>query len=208
MRRCLNCRGRDHRRWPRPRRGVTARAMLGVNAARAARRHMFAAAAPSTRARRGGFTSRDDAGAAAAAAGARRLGTPSLVVHFGAAVGLEVWTPRGWRGAPRAAPAPPRSSLAPALAKALPGSRPRIQNFTAPRAGVARRPGVARLVSRALPAPTTRCRDWEEDGAPPRGDAFCEPRPDALMADVAATSDAPTYESWRARAGHRCPNVR
>ena len=60
-----------------------------------------------------------------------------------------------------------------------------------------------RLVSTQIPAPTHRVvADFDDDDRAPRLAAtfFCEPRADARMADVAGdTSDAPTYETWRAR---------
>ena len=102
--------------------------------------------------------------------------TLSLVVHFSAPPsGLEVRTPRGWARCARAGPGVVTVLAGSVLAAALPG----------------------------VPAPTHRVvADWEEDDRSPRLAAtfFCEPRPDARMADVAGdTSDAPTYATWRAR---------
>ena len=89
--------------------------------------------------------------------------------------GLEVRTPRGWARCARAGPGVVTVLAGSVLAAALPG----------------------------VPAPTHRVvADFDDDDRAPRLAAtfFCEPRPDARMADVAGdTSDAPTYATWRAR---------
>ena len=102
--------------------------------------------------------------------------TLSLIVHFSAPPsGLEVRTPRGWARCARAGPGVVTVLAGSVLAAALPG----------------------------VPAPTHRVvADFDDDDRSPRLAAtfFCEPRPDARMADVAGdTSDAPTYATWRAR---------
>ena len=84
-------------------------------------------------------------------------------------------TPRGWARCARGGPGVVTVLAGSVLAAALPG----------------------------VPAPTHRVvADFDDDDRTPRLAAtfFCEPRPDARMADVAGdTSDAPTYATWRAR---------
>jgi len=101
--------------------------------------------------------------------------TLSIVTHFSAPpTGLEVRTRQGWARCSRAGSGVVTILAGSVLASVLPG----------------------------IQAPTHRVvSDFDDDDRAPRVAAtfFCEPRPDARMADVSSadTSGAPTYQSWR-----------